>query len=330
MKSPVAEAVDRGDLDEPVRLVDGLCSAREWSSVIELRDRCRHAARARAAAVAGRRVLEYRLALEAPPDFAGPVVTEQAGRFALGPLWEVVASTHDWASLSPHLPSGPARSLVAQERVLRGEDLTRDDSVDTDVLDVPLVLLPWEPSYPVATYRSSKAEFPSPPPEPLRRMTLGDAGPEVESEGVDALLAVGLPWQEQSNGAAAAVAVNGSAAEAIARWSTSRSTPSLSRARPPSPGWRGPERAAAPTVGGAAHPRSVCGVVGARRHRRTRLAAGSRERWSTRSYRLEWHRWESAGITHGWSACVAITDPQRGMSWALYAVDDHREDPPAS
>ncbi len=37
MKNPVAEAVDRGDLDALVRLVDGLCSARDWASVIELR-----------------------------------------------------------------------------------------------------------------------------------------------------------------------------------------------------------------------------------------------------------------------------------------------------
>jgi len=39
VKNPVAEAVDRGDLDELVRLVDGLCSAREWASVVDLRDR---------------------------------------------------------------------------------------------------------------------------------------------------------------------------------------------------------------------------------------------------------------------------------------------------
>ena len=330
MKSPVAEAVDRGDLDELVRLVDGLCSAREWASVIELRDRCRHALERGLQLWPAAEYSEYRLALEAPPDFAGPVVTEQAGRFALGPLWEVVASTHDWASLSPHLPSGPARSLVAQERVLRGEDLTRDDSVDTDVLDVPLVLLSWEPSYPVATYRSSKAEFPSPPPEPLRRMTLGDAGPEVESEGVDALLAVSLPWQEQSNGAAAAVAVNGSAAEAIAALVH---VPVDAVALPGAAAiawlaWAG--------ASGGAYGRRRGAPLG-RFAAWWALAAIAGLEWPPDPgemehalHRLEWHRWESAGITHGWSACVAITDPQRGMSWALYAVDDHREDPPAS
>ena len=39
----VVEAVDRGDLDELVRLVDGLCGARDWDGVVMLRDRCRHA-----------------------------------------------------------------------------------------------------------------------------------------------------------------------------------------------------------------------------------------------------------------------------------------------
>src|SRR3990172_12984184 len=194
VKNPVAEAVDRGDLDELVRLVDGLCSAREWASVVDLRDRCRHALERGLQLWPAAEYAEYRLALEAPAGFAGPVVTEQAGRFALGPLWEVAASTHDWAALSPHLPPGPARSLAAQERVLRGEDLTGDPSIDTGVLDVPLVLLPWEPSSPWATYRSSRAESPPPPPVPLRRMA-PPAGWSAASDpaGVEARLAGAPP-----------------------------------------------------------------------------------------------------------------------------------------
>ena len=48
-----------------------------------------------------------------------------AGRFALGPLSEVAASTHTWAELAPHAPPGPLAAVTAHERVVRGEDLRR-------------------------------------------------------------------------------------------------------------------------------------------------------------------------------------------------------------
>ena len=173
----LADAVGRGDLDELVRLVDGLSSAREWARVVELRDRCRHALERGLQLWPAAEYAEYRLALEAPPELAALVVTETAGRFALGPLWEVAAAGHDWKSLSPHLPLGPARSLVGHERVLRGEDLRGDESFDAMVLEIPPWLEPWEPAYPVATYRASSAEFPAPDPLALRAWPLPHAGP---------------------------------------------------------------------------------------------------------------------------------------------------------
>jgi hypothetical protein len=39
----VATAVERGDVDELVRLVDALCTNREWDRLVELRDRCEQA-----------------------------------------------------------------------------------------------------------------------------------------------------------------------------------------------------------------------------------------------------------------------------------------------
>ena len=326
MKNPVAEAVDRGDLDELVRLVDGLCSAREWASVVDLRDRCRHALERGLQLWPAAEYAEYRLALEAPGGFAGPVVTERAGRFALGPLWEVAASTHDWAALSPHLPPGPARSLAAQERVLRGEDLTGDPSIDTGVLDVPLVLLAWEPSYPLATYRSSKAEFPSPPLVPLRRMA-SPAGWSAASDpaGVEALLAVALPWAEQSNGSAAAVAVQGDVVGAIAALGhTPVDAAEVSGADALAwLAWAG--------ASGGAYGRRRGGPLGRFAAWWVLAAVGGVE-WPPHPAdleealrRLRWHRWEPAGVTHGWTTSLAITDPARGTSWALYAVDDHRE-----
>ena len=68
-------------------------------------------------------------------------------------LTEVAAATHTWAELAPHLDSAAIAGTVAQERVLRGEDLRGDPRAAPDVLELPLVLAPWEPEYPLAVYR---------------------------------------------------------------------------------------------------------------------------------------------------------------------------------
>src|SRR5207248_254802 len=76
-------------LDELLRDVDRLCAARDWAGLLALRSR------ARAAYERGRQhwpaaeYAEYRLALEAPGEFAAAVIVEGAGRFALGPLTDV-------------------------------------------------------------------------------------------------------------------------------------------------------------------------------------------------------------------------------------------------
>ena len=67
---------------------------------------------------------EYRLALEAPGEFAALVIDEGAGRFALGPLTEVAASTHTWDEMAPHLDhvvlfSGDGDLRLLVEAVLR-------------------------------------------------------------------------------------------------------------------------------------------------------------------------------------------------------------------
>lgn len=326
MSNPVADAVDRGDLDALVRLVDGLASSREWERIVELRDRCRHALERGLQLWPAAEYAEYRLALEAPPAFAGPVVTETAGRFALGPLWEVAASTHEWAALQPHLPGGPARALVAHERVLRGEDLTGDVTIDPGILEIPVVLQSWEPRYPVATYRASKAEFPTPPPVAMRPWPLPASASRIEDpEGVEALLSLALPWVEQSNGTVTAAAVAGDAAAAVAALDLGAATgAAISGGEAVAwMAWIG--------ASGGAYGRRRGGPLG-RFAAWWALVSLAGLEWPVESAelaaacnRLQWHRWEPAASVHGWSASLAITDPERGMSWALYAVDDVRE-----
>jgi hypothetical protein len=109
----IAAAVERGDPDELLRVIDGLCEARDWDGLVDLKDRCLHAVERGKQLWGVAEHVDYRLALEAPGPWAGAVIVEGAGRFTLGPLPEVAASTHTWAELDPHIPEGPLRSVTA-------------------------------------------------------------------------------------------------------------------------------------------------------------------------------------------------------------------------
>ena len=155
------ELVEQGDVDELVRHADRLAGAAAWPELVDLRARCQAATeRGRQLWPAAARC-EYRLALDAPGEFAALVLVPGAGRFALGPLPEVAASTHAWEELAPHVMQGaPEAAIAAHERVVRGEDLHGDRRLDPFVLEVPLQLLGWEPRYPVAEYLADEARFP--------------------------------------------------------------------------------------------------------------------------------------------------------------------------
>ena len=324
----IPEAVAAGDLDELVRLVDGLCAAREWDRVVELRDRCRHALETRGLQLwPAAEYAEYRLALDAPGSHAGAVVTEEAGRFALGPLWEVAASRLEWSELGPHLDPGPARAMAANERVLRGEDLSADDSIDTHVLDLPLRLLDWEPRYPVATFRSDEVEF---EPLPLPRVSpevLPPPGAVIDDpEAVEALVDIGAVWAHQSNGSARAVAVEGSAAEAIAALGYERCATAGVEA--------GDAMALAPwaAASGGAYGRRRGSPVG-RFAAWWLVAALADLGWPAKpdavrdaAEGMRWWSWEPPGFAGGWSACLAVESPDLGLAWAVEALDTYREE----
>jgi hypothetical protein len=325
--SVVSEAVDRGDLDELTRLIDGLCSSRDWDSVLELRMRCRHALERGLQLWPAAEYAEYRLALEAPGEIAGPLVVDDAGRFALGPLWEVAASSHTWAELAVHIPQGPARALAAHERVIRGEDLSADDSIDPLALEVPLSLEAWEPRYRVAVYRASESDFPSPDPPPMQQAALPGAVPLVEDTlAVEALIAVAAPWAEHSNGEVKAVAVSGSAMEAIA---------SLGHARA-----RVAEISATDALAWLGWAGASGGAYGRRRGTPMGRFAGW---WAAAALAglewppepddlgaaidaLQWTLWQpEEGERRGWSASIAV-EGEEGRAWAMFAVDDRREE----
>ncbi|MDP9071863.1 MAG: DUF6183 family protein [Actinomycetota bacterium] len=247
-----------------------------------------------------------------------------AGRFTLGPLTEVAASTHRWEELAPHAPPGPASSVAAHERVVRGEDLRGDNRVDPDVLELPLVLQPWEPAYPLASYGADQAQFPPPPlpaVEPVRLPTTVEV--VDDPEGCRALLEVAAAWTGESNGRAEAVAVRGPAAAAIAalgvptarlgELSTAEALAQLA--------WAG--------ASGGAHGRRR-GMASGRFASWWSVAAlaGLLDRWPVdpeglgeAASALRWFSWDAGEPITGWSLRIAVEEGHEGWAWALAATD---------
>jgi len=107
LQGELIRLIELGDLDELTRLIDRLGAAGDWDGLVDLRDRCRAALERGKQLWPAASLAEYRLALEAPGPWAASVLVPGAGRFALGPLSEVAASSHTWAELAPHVPPGP-------------------------------------------------------------------------------------------------------------------------------------------------------------------------------------------------------------------------------
>lgn len=318
------QAVERNDPDELLRLVDGLCSSRRWDDLVTLDLLCVEALERGKQLWGVSAHIHYRLALEAPGEFAGPVITERASRFLLGPLPEVAASTHAWDDLAGHIPSGPARAITAHERVVRGDDLRAVDDVDPAVLEIPLARQPWEPDYALASYESAKASFPMPDLPPIDRVELP---PGVErlpaDEAAEGLVALVEPWAESSNGNVEVSHVEGSALQAIASLGVRAVglAPLSSRQAMALMAWAGASGGAyAPRQGAAAGrfgawwaAACVTGLVDAWPVEGAELAGACNE--------VRWWAWSDLFPSTGWSFHLAAEDPLDGLAWAISASD---------
>ncbi len=322
---PLEAALAAGDLDELVRWVDRLVAAGDWDALVNLAHLSRTGFER-----SGHQLwpitsqVEYRLALEAPAPWAAATVVEGSGRFALGPLAEVAASTHSWTELVPHLAPGPGAGLVAHERVVRGEAVVDDGGSETEVLELPLTLQAWEPDYAVATYRPDGADFPAPALGAFRPLTLPAPGPPVnDADAPAALAALVEVWVVESNGVVKVVAVEGTADGAIAalghvdvRAREVGSGPALAAMA-----WAG--------ASGGAHGRRRGAAVG-RFGAWWALAAltGLLDDWPVppaelgiAAKELRYLLWEPKNPTSGWSLHLAIEDPAEGLAWAIAATD---------
>ena len=123
----LSSLIAANDLDEILREIDAICARRDWGALVEVRERCDRALERGFQLWPASHHAAYRLALEAPGEWAATVLEEGTARFAPGPLPEVAAQWHDWADLAPWVPPGPAAVLALHERVVRGEDLSAVD-----------------------------------------------------------------------------------------------------------------------------------------------------------------------------------------------------------
>jgi hypothetical protein len=330
------ELIELGDLDELVREVDRRCSRQDWPGLVRLRDLSRAAALSRGRQLwPAASLAEYRLALEAPAPFAARAVTEQSGRFTLGPLPEVVASTHPWSELAPHLDGGPVAAVVAHECVVRGQDLRDASRVPAGVFDpLPLALQPWEPVYPVATYTSDRVEVPMPAlPQPIA-VDLERVGPErravgvVEDPGASALAQLAEAWVTGSNGRSSAIAVTGSAADA---------SEAVLALGVPARALRMVRLSAADALALMAW----TAASGGAHARRRGMAAGRFDAWWAAAAvagldaeddwtaedlgeavgELRWFLWDAGEPDTGWWLRLAVDDPVHGLGWAVTASD---------
>ncbi|MGH9023010.1 MAG: hypothetical protein ACRDV9_07915 [Acidimicrobiia bacterium] len=311
---PVLDSLIAGnDLDELVREVDRRTGANDWPGLLRLRDRCQSALERGFQLWPVASLAEYRLALRSPGKWAARITREGAGRFALGPLSEVAASTHAWSELAPHLQPGPLAGVCAHERVVRGEDLSRVDVPFGDVFDLPLVLEPWEPRWPVATYSDNEIHAPRPGLPTLCAAPLSKPGERLDDpEAEAALLAVVSSWTSQSNGRAEVSCVRGAALAAAVMLGS------------------GEMHAAELEAGEALVQLAWAGASGGAHGRRRGAATGRNLAWGCAEVlggvdavsALHWFAWDDTAVPElGWSLRLAVENPGEGVSWALSASD---------
>lgn len=315
------------DLDGLVRLVDARCTGRDWAGLLRLRDRCAAATRETGRQLWPAATLaEYRLALLAPPEWAATVLDGEAGRFTIGPLSEVAAVHHTWAELEPHLERVPVAAFVAHERAIRGEQIAPVAIADLPpVLDIPVVIQPWEPEYPTSTYTDAGAEHPEPAFTPPTRTFALTADPARVDDATTELAVRHLvePWTSASTGRAEVVCVEGGHLDALAALGV-RSA-------------RVVEIAAAEAMAWIAWAGASGGAHGRRRgmaHGRFALwwllgAIGDlHDEWPPTNHDVEtlladltWYRWDAHEPPGGWRLQLVVEDRQESLAWAINAAD---------
>lgn len=317
-------AVHRADLDELIRLIDRRTQARDWSGLSRTRRSCAAAVDTGRQLWPAATLAEYRLALWAPDEWCATVMEEDAGRFTPGPLSEVAAVHHTWENLSPHLAHGPLATYFAHERSLRGERIpASDQEALVPVIDIPIDLQTWEPTYGVATYDDDGAHH----DRPTRTKSMSDIDLPVAPAPLDdpettlAFAQLVEMWTEKSNGRSEVTCVEGSAIDAISATGARRA-----RSRTMSTHealdlllWAGSSGGAHGRRRGAATGRfSVWWLLAALVD--CEWSEDLRE-FSLQTEQLRWMEWDAWEPATGWELRLAVEHPASGVSWSFTASD---------
>lgn len=323
MNDRLLDLIEAADLNGLLRAVDGLVAQKAWDELLDLADRCDDAIER------GKQLwpiighIDYRIALEAPGSYAASVLDSELSRFLLGPLTEVAASTHSWEDLAPHMTSAQSAAYVAQERVLRGESLTGLERTHREVLELPLELMLWEPTYALATYRSDHVEVAEPwePKAPLQQAEPRPGAEVADLEVLNALLDLVAPWTNESNGAARAVVVDGDAFAAASKltFTSLRFGPLTHEEALQQMAWA--------SAAGGAHGRRRGAAFGRFSAWYTTAVLAGFE-WpvdapdmASAARHLRWYRWDEGAPEEGWVLRLAVEDPEDGWAAAIAATD---------
>jgi hypothetical protein len=317
--------IHRADLDGLVRMIDDRCDAADWAGLLRVRDRSRSAIDTGRQLWPAATLAEYRLALLGTAEYVATVLDETdglSGRFTIGPLTEVAAQHHTWGDLGSLLDRGPRAAFVAHERAIRGEPVDADDL--PDVLDLPLAVQPWEPTYEVAEYGLDGAEFPMPDlPDEWEALEVSVGAEELDDDVELALRQLVEPWTASSNGRTESVCVVGDISHALAALGLRR------------------VRVCEIEPSDALAWMAWAGASGGAHGRRRGAAAGRFGAWwllgalgdyldewpppadelGAFADSLNWYRWNAYEPEVGWSMQLAVEDADSEVAWALTAQD---------
>lgn len=329
----VDDLIAADDVTGLMRRIDAFVADRRWDDLTDLARRCRDAAEY------GRQLwpvalhADYRAALEGPAAVAAAVLSRPPSRFTPGPLTEVVSARHDWHELAGCLDDPHAAAAVAQERVLRGEDLRDDDAAagTLQIGEVPLVAAPDETAEDLLpVYRPDAVHVPDADVAEGTTVVSATHAADVGDERSAAARRVfhGLfeTWLTESNGVLRTVTAPGDTPDDVvgdiaADLACVEVTPGRALALLT---WA--------AASGGAHGRRRGGAAG-------RLQAwwaaaslcGARDDWppsDADTFVLDvmagrrWWWWQPVPRPSGWLAGVAVGDPVAGLVHAALAVDD--------
>ena len=317
------DLINRADLDGLVRLIDDYCETRSWHDLLGLRDACK------AAVAHGRQVwpastlAEYRLALLAPADIAVQVVGEDAGRFTIGPLTEVIAQHHQWSELKDLLEPSPTTTFIAYECAIRGQQI--DDQL-FPALESPCNLLTLENNYALAEYQDNDATFLTPAiPQLNSVITIAASSAHIvhDPEVFTAIHQLADTWTTQSNGVFAFNCVDGSVLDALSSLNIHEAQLSLL-----TPGealswltWAGASGGAHGRRRGNALGRDAAWwTIAALTENTTRWPLSNSELIDAANV-LQWFWWDDNTTTTGWKVQLCIHHPFRNRSWAFSLRD---------